>query len=159
MGIRLALTPLAFATQPENRKMVEVCMETVFPPQTFLQRLETRVIDLRDRTAIPADEVMVMRVLVQFIRGAPLPQIGLRHQSDLGEQIETPVHCRFIEVGIARSHTAEYLLCSKMRFALAHYGKDAFALRREPMAAGAQRLDHFLMMGHVEFSLSRPYCI
>jgi hypothetical protein len=124
-------------------------VETVSPPQTFLQRLEASVIDLRDRPAIPADEVMVMRVLVQFILGAPLPQIGLRHQSDLGEQIETPVHCRFIEVGIARSHTAEYLLCSKMRFALAHYGKDAFALRREPMAAGAQGLDHFLMMGHV----------
>lgn len=116
------------------------------------------MVNLRNRTAISADKVMVMRVLVQLVLDPPLPQIGLGHQADFRKQIEASVDRRFVEVWIARPHAAQDLLGGQMCLALANHREDALTLRRQPVTAGAQALDHFCVMRHLGYSSKASSC-
>ena len=67
-------------------------MEPVPPGHEVLEILDLPVFELDDRSALPADEVIVVRGEVAFIPPGPLPEIEFFRVSEPFEELQRPVH-------------------------------------------------------------------
>jgi len=67
-------------------------MEPVPPGHEVLEILDLPVLELNDRSALAADEVIVVRGQVAFIPPGPLPEIEFFCVSEPFEEFQRPVH-------------------------------------------------------------------
>lgn len=76
--------------------MVEVRRETVTLLKRFIKRTEESMVHSSDAPAPPAHQVVVMGMPVQLVLDTPLPEVRLRNEAKLGEQVKAAIYGRFI---------------------------------------------------------------
>lgn len=119
--------------------MADVGLEAILGVQGPDQGRDCHRIELNDRAATAADEVDVLRIGREVIPVRPMPEMGVRDQADLFQQLEGSVnggeidsHCLLPDLGVD-------LLGSSVlerRDSL----EDELALRGNPVTAGPQRV-------------------
>ena len=105
--------------------MLEVGAKAIARAQFFFERVECRTVGFGHRAARAAEQVMVMRMLVDFVLDAPVAEIGGVDKVEAREQIERAIHRRFVDRAVARPDAVENLLRSDVSIARADDGEDA----------------------------------
>ena len=146
---------LAFATQTEDRKVIQVGEESVISPQRFFERGEDALVDFDHRVAVAAEQVVVMWMLMNFILHAPLTEIGRVDEIEARQQIECAIDGGLVEVGITFAHARKDVVSREMFAALADNREDHFALRRQAVPLAAQLLQKLRVMHNSNHSLLR----
>ncbi len=146
---------LAFTAETEDRKVIQVGEESVISTQRFFERGEDALVDFDHRVAVAAEQVMMMRVLVDFVLHAPLTKVGRVDEIEARQQIECAIDGRLVEVGITFAHAREDIVSREMFVSLADNREDHFALRRQAVPLAAQLLQKLRVMHNSNHSLLR----
>jgi hypothetical protein len=133
----------AFPAQTKNRKVIQIGRKGVLVAQFFLDGREHAGVHLGHFTALAADEMMVMRVAVDFVRDATTTKISRIDQSSPDEQVERAIHRRFVEVRVSRADARDDFVGGKMSAAVTDDLKNHFTLRGAPMPALSQVFEKF----------------
>lgn len=125
---------------------VGVKAEIIF--QSARQWLKCRVINLLNVFTTAADQVMMMRMTMQFVFDASVSQIRLMNHRKLGQQIERPIHGGLVEIRISFADARENFFGGQMTLAFRNDGKNALTLWGQTMPCPTQGLDEFEMLSH-----------
>lgn len=130
--------------------MVEVGPEPEINLQLALQRCQHGVVNLAHLLAAIADEVMVMRVAVQLVLDAPMPEIGPGDKGQVREQVETAVHGRLVEIRVALPHACKNIFRGEMAVAVCDDSQDALPLGCQAVAGAPQGSYELKMFRHAK---------
>jgi hypothetical protein len=119
--------------------MADIGLEAILGVQGPDQRSDSRRVELDDRAATAADKVDVLRIRRQVIPVRSVPEMGVRDEADLLEQLEGAVNggeidsdCRLLDLGVDLFGSSVLQSCDSL--------KDELALRGNPVTAGPQRV-------------------
>ena len=83
----------------EDREVTHVCLERRVGPQLFRKLRCHGVRNLSDPAALSADDVEVIGGPTEVVGRRPMAEVGVAHQSELFEQVESAVHRRRVDPG------------------------------------------------------------
>jgi hypothetical protein len=112
----------AFAAETENDKMVQSRRKSVIVAQGLFERGKVALVNRDHRVAVATEQVMVMRVLVDFVCHPPLTQISWIDEMELRQEIERAVDGGFVHVRIALANAPEDLVGGDVPAAVADDG-------------------------------------
>ena len=144
---------MAFATETEDCKVVQVGDESVFDSQRLGKRGEDAFVHFNHRVTLATKQVVVMRVLMDFVLHASLSKVGGVDETKSREQVERAVDRGLVEIGIALANALEDLVCGHVMIAVADDGQDHFALRRQPVPILPQLFEQFRVLHYRDYSL------
>ena len=143
---RFVLGITAFAAQAKNREVIQVGDESVFFVQRLDERQKDALVHLEHLMAVAADQVMVVRVQVDFVLYAPVTKVGWVNETETREQIERPVDRRLVDVRILFAYAREDLVGGQVAGIFADDGQNHLALGRQPMPFFPQLVDKCRVM-------------
>ncbi len=155
---RFGTRAAALAAQTENRKMLEVSGKTVFFAQLLIHRLKNARVCLNPLAAIAAEQVVVVRVAMDFILDAPASKVGWVDQIEPCQQVEGAIDARFVDRSISRADAFKDLVYSEMTIAGMDDREDVIARRGQPVPRLAQAIRDFGMMRHSPVFLIATSC-
>ena len=119
--------------------MADISLEAILGVQSADEGSDSRRVELDDRAATPADEVDMLRVGRQVIPVRSVPEMGVRDEADLLEQLKGSVNggeidsdCRLLDLGVDLLGSSVLEPCDSL--------KNELALRGNSVTAGPQRV-------------------
>jgi hypothetical protein len=122
----------------EDREVTHVCLERRGGPQLFRKLRCHGVRNLSDPPALPADDVEVIGGSAEMVGRRPMAEVGVAHQSELFEQVESAVHRRRVDSGGGLLDVVEDLVGSGVA-QCANRVQHQLALRCQPKTALPKR--------------------
>jgi hypothetical protein len=110
--------------------MIKIGNKVVFVTQNLFEGSKNMFVDFSHFTAFAADQVMMMRIAMNFVSYTSLTKIGGVDQTVPREQIKGAVDCRFVELRITLADALDDFLDGEMPFTFANDGENHFTLRR-----------------------------
>jgi hypothetical protein len=119
--------------------MADIGVEAMLGVQGPDQRSDSRRVELDDRAATAADKVDVLRIRCQVIPVRSVPEMGVRDEADLLEQLKGAINGgeidsdrRLLDLGVDLLGSSVLQSCDSL--------KDELALRGNPVTASPQRV-------------------
>src|SRR5581483_10038465 len=129
----------AFLAAAEDGEVAHVGLEAVPLVEGGDQGTDRVRADLGDPAAVAADQVHVVGVGGQVVRGRAVPEVGVRDHADLLEQLERAVNGRDVDAARGLLDLSADLLRGRVTEPR-HRLQDELALRGHPVATGTQLL-------------------
>src|SRR5215207_7350228 len=138
--------------ETEDRQMIDGRRKTVAGADAVSQRIDQGIIQLQDRAAAVADQVM-MQIVDQLELPGPAAEVGHAHQPQIAEQLQRAVDRRAVDPRQERLDPGEDLVGGEM-LTRSERRQDDQPLRRDALPDAAQpvgqtaRADRFFRTVH-----------
>ena len=120
----------AMPTQAKQRHVIHVDAKVMLVIDRFDQQRQRRMIDLFDRVALAADEMMMRLVARDLVIGAVAPVHGV-NQPHLAQEIQRAIDGRAADGRILLVHVGIHLLGRDVRSGLTDDVQNQMTLRRQ----------------------------
>jgi hypothetical protein len=123
-------------------------LELVITPQYQLQMVHHRFIQVNYLAALLTYQMVMMAFIRRMVSDPPPAKVGFGYQTKPMEQLQRPVHGRYIQVRILLHHLGVYLFGADVMVAVPNGRQDHHTLRRQPVAPLTQTGDYISRLFH-----------